>query len=132
MLGERTVKTPQLGLGLYDLREGARLTRLDPKRVRRWFAPPPSESDRKPILTPDYPRVQDEVAISFLDLIDVFVFGNLRKHGVPLQTLRKVYSRLQRDFKQILVVTHIQELKDMFPVQIEIVKTPEGSRWSIA
>jgi uncharacterized protein (DUF433 family) len=94
------VKTPQLGLGLYDLREGARLTRLDPKRVRRWFAPPPSESDRKPILTPDYPRVQDEVAISFLDLIDVFVFGNLRKHGVPLQTLRKVYSRLQRDFKQ--------------------------------
>jgi uncharacterized protein (DUF433 family) len=100
VLGERTVKTPQLGLGLYDLREGARLTRLDPKRVRRWFAPPPSEASRKPILTPDYPRVQGEVAISFLDLIDVFVFGNLRKHGVPLQTLRKVYARLQSDFKQ--------------------------------
>ncbi len=94
------MKTPQLGLGLYDLREGARLTRLDPKRVRRWFVPPPSEANRRPILTADYPRVQGETAISFLDLIDVFVFGNLRQHGVPLQTLRKVYARLQRDYKQ--------------------------------
>lgn len=94
------MKTSQFGLGLYDLREGARLTRLDPKRVRRWFVPPPSEANRKPILVPDYPRVKDDTAISFLDLIDVFVFGNLREHGVPLQTLRKVYGRLQRDYKQ--------------------------------
>lgn len=95
-----TVKTQQLGLGLYDLNEGARLTRLDPKRLRRWFVPPPSEASRKPILTPDYPRVKGDTAISFLDLVDVFVFGNLREQGVPLQTLRRVYGRLQRDYGQ--------------------------------
>lgn len=94
------MKPSLLGLGVYDLRECARLTGLDPKRVRRWFVPPPSEATRRPILTPDYPRVRGDTAISFLDMIDVFVFGNLRKHNVPLQTLRKVYARLQRDYKQ--------------------------------
>jgi uncharacterized protein (DUF433 family) len=93
------VKPPQIGLGIYDLREGARLTRLDAKRVRRWFVPPPSEANRRPILTADY-KVKGDTAISFLDLIDLFVFGNLRQNGVPLQTLRKVYARLQRDTGQ--------------------------------
>ncbi|MCI0701352.1 MAG: hypothetical protein L0241_09760 [Planctomycetia bacterium] len=100
------MKTPQLGLGLYDLRECAQFTGLDSKRVRRWFVPPPSEAKVRPILTPDYPRVQDDTAISFLDLIEVFVLGNLREHGVPLQTLRKVYGRLQRDFKQKHPLAH--------------------------
>ena len=38
---------------------------------------------------------------------------------------------VQHDFRRVLVITHIQELKDMFPVQIEIVKTPNGSIWNI-
>lgn len=100
------MKVTQLGLGLYDLTECARFTRLDPKRVRRWFVPPKSESNRRPILTPDYPRVKGDTAISFLDLIEVFVLGNLREHGVPLQTLRKVYARLQRDTKHKHPLAH--------------------------
>lgn len=91
------MRANQLGLGMYDFREAARLTRLNPARVRRWFAPPPSESNRKPVLKPDYAPVGEDYAISFLDLVDVFVFGQLRTHGVPLPTLRKVYQRLQRD-----------------------------------
>ena len=93
------MKTSQFGLGLYDLREGARLTRLNPARVRRWFVPA-KETNRQPILKSDYPWVSGDTAISFLDLIDVFVFGNLREHGVPLQTLRKVYKRLQTDLRE--------------------------------
>lgn len=100
------MKMDQLGLGLYDLRDGARLTGLDPRRIRRWFVPSPSESRRRPVLTPDYPRVKGDTAISFLDLIEVFVLGSLREHGVPLQTLRKVYGRLQRDFKQKHPLAH--------------------------
>ncbi|GAB4111258.1 MAG: SMC family ATPase [Roseiflexaceae bacterium] len=57
-------------------------------------------------------------------------FGSQDARG--RERLVEAITSIQRDFKQILVVTHIQELKDMFPVQIEIVKTPEGSRWSIA
>jgi exonuclease SbcC len=29
------------------------------------------------------------------------------------------------------VITHIQELKELFPTQIEIKKTPDGSTWSV-
>lgn len=57
-------------------------------------------------------------------------FGSQDARG--RERLVEAITSVQRDFKQILVVTHIQELKDMFPVQIEIVKTPEGSTWSIA
>ena len=87
----------QLGLGIYDLREAARLTRLNPVRIRRWFIQRPSESNRSPALRSDYGISEGEVAISFLDLIDVFVFGQLRTHGVSLPTLRKISVRLQKD-----------------------------------
>jgi DNA repair protein SbcC/Rad50 len=48
------------------------------------------------------------------------------------ERLVEAITSVQSEFKQILVVTHIQELKEMFPVQIEITKTPQGSVWAIA
>ena len=38
---------------------------------------------------------------------------------------------VEKEFEKILVITHLQELKDLFPVRIEIEKTPEGSRWTV-
>lgn len=35
------------------------------------------------------------------------------------------------DFESILVITHIDELRDLFPSRIEVVKTAEGSRVSV-
>ncbi len=40
-------------------------------------------------------------------------------------------TSVQQDFKRILVITHIEELKERFPAQIEITKTPQGSRWEL-
>ncbi|MCU0491093.1 MAG: SMC family ATPase [Chloroflexaceae bacterium] len=40
-------------------------------------------------------------------------------------------TSVQQDFRRILVITHIDELKDRFPVQIEITKTDQGSRWEL-
>lgn len=97
---DRAVKTAQLGLGFYDLRECAKLTGLDPKRVRRWFVPAASNSKQRPLLTPDHPLLPNDTTISFLDLIDVFVLGHLQAQGVPLQTLRTVYARLQHEMDQ--------------------------------
>jgi exonuclease SbcC len=47
------------------------------------------------------------------------------------ERLVEAITSVQSEFKQILVVTHIQELKELFPVQIEITKTPRGSVWAI-
>jgi exonuclease SbcC len=38
---------------------------------------------------------------------------------------------IQDDFQRILVITHLDELKDAFPVRIEVTKTSEGSQISI-
>ncbi len=38
-------------------------------------------------------------------------------------------SSVQQDFQRILVITHLDELKDRFPARIEITKTSTGSVW---
>jgi exonuclease SbcC len=40
-------------------------------------------------------------------------------------------NSIQDEFEKILVITHIQELKEMFPARIEVQKTPEGSSWTV-
>jgi exonuclease SbcC len=40
-------------------------------------------------------------------------------------------TSIQHDFKRILVVTHLEEMKDRFPARIEITKTPTGSQWAL-
>lgn len=57
-------------------------------------------------------------------------FGSQDARG--RERLVEAITSVQHDFRRILVITHIQELKDQFPVQIEITKTPNGSVWSIA
>jgi len=37
-------------------------------------------------------------------------------------------NAIQEDFDKVLVITHIDELKEAFPVRIEVFKTPSGSQ----
>jgi exonuclease SbcC len=39
---------------------------------------------------------------------------------------------IEQDFAKIVVVTHIEELKDAFPVRIEVTKGPDGSRFALS
>ncbi len=47
------------------------------------------------------------------------------------QRLVEAINSIQSDFARILVITHIEELKDAFPVRIEVVKTADGSQISV-
>lgn len=91
------IMTILLGNGVYDYREAARLTGLKPQRIREWFRTPTAAAKRSSAFRSDYKPIDGDCAISFLDLIDVFVAGQLREHGVSLQTLRRVYVRLQEE-----------------------------------
>lgn len=44
--------------------------------------------------------------------------------------LDAIYS-IQEDFDRIIVITHIDELKEAFPVRIQVVKTEQGSLFSV-
>lgn len=50
--------------------------------------------------------------------------------GKGKERLIEVINAIKNDFAKIIIITHIQELKDAFPVQIEVEKTAEGSSLS--
>ena len=52
-------------------------------------------------------------------------FGSQDSSG--RERLVEAINSIQDDFEKILVITHIEELKDAFPVRIEVSKTAEGS-----
>jgi DNA repair protein SbcC/Rad50 len=57
-------------------------------------------------------------------------FGTQDSQG--LDQLVEAIQEISRDFDKVLVVTHLPELKNVFPVQINVVKHPDvGSRFEI-
>jgi len=48
------------------------------------------------------------------------------------EKLVEAINSIQDDFEKILVITHIEELKDAFPVRIDVIKTAEGSTFSLS
>jgi len=47
------------------------------------------------------------------------------------ERLVEAINSIRDDFERILVITHIEELKDAFPVRIDVFKTPQGSQVAI-
>ena len=45
--------------------------------------------------------------------------------------LVQAIDAVKDDFARILVITHIEELRDAFPVRIDVWKTPEGSQFEV-
>ena len=52
-------------------------------------------------------------------------FGS--QDGQGREKLVSAIRSIQDDFEKILVITHIEELKDEFPTRINIIKTNTGS-----
>jgi len=52
-------------------------------------------------------------------------FGTQDSSGI--EKLKEAINSIQDDFDKILVITHIEELRDAFPTRIDVVKTAQGS-----
>ena len=49
-----------------------------------------------------------------------------------LEQLIEAIQEVSKDFKKVLIVTHLDQLKAAFPVQIEVAKLPDvGSRFAV-
>ena len=57
-------------------------------------------------------------------------FGSQDPNG--RQRLIEAINTIQGDFKRILVITHIDELRDAFPNRIEVQKTSSGSQIALS
>ena len=56
-------------------------------------------------------------------------FGTQDENG--RQRLVEAITAVQDHFDLLLVITHIDDLRDAFPVQITVTKTPDGSRVAV-
>jgi exonuclease SbcC len=56
-------------------------------------------------------------------------FGSQDQEGCD--RLIEAIRSIEDDFERILVITHLEEIKDVFPVRIEVTKTARGSTFSI-
>ena len=52
--------------------------------------------------------------------------------SVGLEKTREAINSIQEDFDKVIVITHIEELKDAFPTRIDVVKTAEGSTLEVS
>lgn len=56
-------------------------------------------------------------------------FGSQDEEG--LSYIMDAIYKIQNDFKKVIIVSHLSQLKDQFPVHFHIQKNPEGSQVSI-
>lgn len=56
-------------------------------------------------------------------------FGSQDRDGQ--ERLTEAIQSIQDDFQKIIVITHIEQIKEAFPVRIEVLKTESGSQFSI-
>ena len=47
------------------------------------------------------------------------------------ERLVEAINAIQNDFEKIIVITHVEELKEAFPVRIDVWKTEQGSQLAI-
>ncbi|GAJ18363.1 unnamed protein product [marine sediment metagenome] len=52
--------------------------------------------------------------------------------SVGIEKIKEGINSIQDDFEKIIVITHIEELKDVFPARIEVVKTAGGSTLEVS
>jgi exonuclease SbcC len=57
-------------------------------------------------------------------------FGSQDAQGLALVV--EAINSIHSDFERILVITHVEELKDLFPARIDVTKTANGSRVQVA
>jgi len=57
-------------------------------------------------------------------------FGTQDSTG--LEKLKEAINSIQDDFDKILVITHVEELRDVFPTRIDVVKTAQGSTLEVS
>ena len=57
-------------------------------------------------------------------------FGTQDSAGI--EKLKEAINSIQDDFDKIIVITHIEELKDAFPTRVEIIKTAQGSTLQVS
>jgi len=102
--------TKLLGIGIYTRAEAGRLLQLSPRRVTSWvrgyrYAWGPKEQRRHgeqpAVIKTDITAIDGSLAVSFLELVELFVVKQFRDKGIPLQTVRVAWNHAAQAFNTL-------------------------------
>jgi uncharacterized protein (DUF433 family) len=87
-----------IGFGIYTVPEASRLTGMPAPRIRRWllgyrYRVSGELRWSEPIVRPLFDPLGGEVAISFLDLMELRFVNAFLKNGISWKVLREVYAK---------------------------------------
>src|SRR5579862_2493313 len=83
-----------LGVGIYTVPEAARLTRVSPSRIRRWirgytYATGAGSKASPPVWQRQLPELGGELALGFLDLVEVRLVNAMLDSNFGWKTIRR-------------------------------------------
>ena len=84
-----------IGKGVYGVPEAARITDVPAARIRRWLMgyQRTGIARRPPVLRRAYDLVDDRLALSFLDLVEVRIVNAFLRHGMRWRTLWEAHQK---------------------------------------
>ena len=94
----------QLGTGIYSQSDAAHLLDVPQSTIRRWVGgytytgtgPPRS---LPPVIQTDLPRLEDRMALSFVELMELRVVKRLTELGLSLQSVRRAADIAKVEFR---------------------------------
>lgn len=87
-----TTATPSyIGIGLYTFPEVARLFGQNPRKLRRWAS---DYTERRAIFGLARPDLVQEGAVSFLDMIQLYMVASFRSAGLKMSAVRTIARRV--------------------------------------
>jgi len=98
-----TTGRPLLGSGIYTVSEASHLSGVSSGRIRRWLKGYRYKSHRRRYTSPalwhgELEPIDDSLALSFLDLVEVRFVEAFLKEGVSWTVLRRARQRAQKLF----------------------------------
>lgn len=86
-----------LSTGFYSPSDAARLVRVSPARIRGWVEGYNGVTT-KPIITNQIDRVDDRIALSFVNLIESLFIAQFSRHGIHVRSLRAMADEAKKLF----------------------------------
>jgi hypothetical protein len=92
-----------IGTGIYSVAEAARLSGVSSACIRRWlrgysYDTSAGQRDAAPVFSGSYSLIDGEMALSFLDLIEVRVVHALRARKISWKLIRKAEQHAREVF----------------------------------
>ncbi|MBK6851722.1 MAG: DUF433 domain-containing protein [Burkholderiales bacterium] len=127
----------QLGLGVYNLADAARLIRIDRRSIKRWMygythshrnGEEVEQRHAAPLWSPQYTSDElGERVIGFHDLLELRVVRQFVDHGVPLQVVRRCLDTARELFGTDYPLTRRSFVTDGATIYVESIEAARTS-----